>query len=83
MLQNLGDRLGLDDVKIESGNNGLSDSSLLLGKYLNPDLYLGYSQSLFSPEGAVLLRLKLNRRLELESRSGTEQSVDLFYKIER
>ena len=83
LLQNLGDRLGLDDVKIESGNNGLSDSSLLLGKYLNPDLYLGYSQSLFSPEGAVLLRLKLNRRLELESRSGTEQSVDLFYKIER
>lgn len=82
LLQDLGDRLGLDDVKIESGANGIEDSSLLLGKYLNPDLYLGYSQGLFNPAGAVLLRLRLSKRLELESRSGHEQSVDLFYKIE-
>ncbi|MCB1800979.1 MAG: translocation/assembly module TamB domain-containing protein [Gammaproteobacteria bacterium] len=82
LLQDLGDRLGLDDVKIESGSNGIEDSALLLGKYLNPDLYLGYSQGLFNTEGAVLLRLRLSKRLELESRSGNEQSVDLFYKIE-
>ncbi|MCB1722333.1 MAG: translocation/assembly module TamB domain-containing protein [Gammaproteobacteria bacterium] len=83
LLQDLSDRLGLDDLRVESGSNGLEDSSLLLGKYLNPDLYVGYSQGLFSPEGAVLLRLRLSRRFELESRSGNEQSVDLFYKIER
>ena len=82
LLQDLSDRLGLDDLRIEGGDNGLADSSVLLGKYLNPDLYLGYTQGLFNPEGAVLLRLRLHERLELESRSGNEQSVDLFYKIE-
>lgn len=82
LLQKLSDRLGLDDLRVESGANGIADSSLLLGKYLNPDLYLGYTQGLFNPEGAVLLRLRLSRRLEVESRSGTEQSVDLFYRLE-
>ena len=82
LLQDLGDRLGLDDLRVDNGSGGIADSSLLLGKYLNPDLYLGYSQGLFNPEGAVLLRLRLSERLEVESRSGSEQSVDLFYKIE-
>ncbi len=82
LLQDLGDRFGLDELSLEGGAGGIEDSSLLLGKYLNPDLYLGYSQSLFNPEGAVLLRLRLGERLELESRSGNEQSVDLFYRLE-
>jgi translocation and assembly module TamB len=82
LLQDLGDRFGLDDLTIEGGAGGLEDSSLLLGKYLNPDLYLGYSQGLFNAEGAVLLRLRLGERVELESRSGGEQSVDLYYRYE-
>jgi autotransporter translocation and assembly factor TamB len=28
------------------------------------------------------LRLRLTERLDVESRSGVEQSVDLFYRIE-
>jgi len=82
LLQQLGDRLGLDELRIESGQEGGESSSLVLGQYLNPNLYLGYSQGLFSPEGAILLRLRLSEQLELESRSGNEQSVDLLYKIE-
>ena len=82
LLQKLGSNLGLDDVRLEGGSNGVEGSSLLVGKYLNPDLYLGYSRSLFEPEGAVLLRLRLNDKLDLESRAGTEQSVDLIYRYE-
>jgi len=78
LLQDMSDRLGLDELRIEQGQGGLADSSLVVGKYLNPDLYLGYSQGLFNPEGAVLLRLRLSDKLEVESRSGNEQSVDLF-----
>lgn len=81
LMQQLGDRLGLDELSIDS-EGGIEESSLILGKYLNPDLYLGYSQGLFNPEGAVLLRLKLSERVEVESRSGNEQSVDLFYRLE-
>jgi translocation and assembly module TamB len=82
LLQNMSGRLGLDDLRVETGSAGLEDSSLVLGKYLNPNLYLGYSQGLFSPEGAVLLRMRLTDRLEFESRSGIEQSFDLLYRIE-
>jgi translocation and assembly module TamB len=56
--------------------------SRTLGKYLNPDLYVVYSQGLFNPEGAVLMRLKLREKLAVETRSGNEQSVDLYYRIE-
>ena len=82
LLQELGDRFGLDELSLESGAGGVEESALVLGKYLNPDLYLGYSQGLFNPEGAVLLRLNLTEKLEVESRSGAEQSVDLFYRLE-
>ena len=76
------DRLGLDELRIEEGAGGLEDGSLVLGKYLNPDLYLGYAQGLFNPEGAVLLRLRLSDKIDVESRSGIQQSVDLFYRLE-
>ncbi len=82
LLQDMSDRLGIDELRFEEGANGLEGSSLVLGKYLNPDLYLGYAQGLFNPEGAVLLRLRLSDHIDVESRSGTEQSVDLFYRIE-
>ncbi|MGB5761674.1 MAG: translocation/assembly module TamB domain-containing protein [Sedimenticolaceae bacterium] len=82
LMQQLSERFGLDDVRVEGGEKGLEDTSVILGKYLNPDLYVGYSQGLFNPEGAVLLRLRLSERLEVESRSGNEQSVDLFYRLQ-
>jgi translocation and assembly module TamB len=82
LLQKLGDRLGLDQLTLEAGDGGYEESALVIGKYLNPDLYLGYSQGLFSPEGTVLLRLRLSDAIELESRSGAEQSADLFYRVE-
>ena len=83
VMQKLTAGLGLDEISVDaSGEEGLEDSSVTLGKYLNPDLYVGYSQGLFNPEGAVLMRLKLREKLTVETRSGNEQSVDLFYRIE-
>lgn len=80
-LAELSDRVGLDEIRVETGET-LEQSSVLLGKYLNPDLYVGYTQELFNPEGALLLRLKLSERFEVETRSGRNQSVDLFYRYE-
>jgi translocation and assembly module TamB len=82
LLQDLSSRLGLDEFKIEAGENGFQESALTIGTYLNPDLYLGYTMGLFTPERAVLLRLHLNKHLEVETRSGEAQSVDLFYRYE-
>lgn len=82
LLQKMGDRLGLDDLRLEDNGNGNAGSSLLLGKYLRPDLYLGYLQNLLSPQGVALLRLHLSEKLDLETRAGTTQSIDLLYKQE-
>ena len=82
LIQQLTGGLGLDEITVVTGEEGLEDSSVTLGKYLNPDLYVGYSQGIFNPEGAVLMRLRLREKLTVESRSGNEQSVDLFYRIE-
>lgn len=82
LLQNLTDRLGLDELKVEAGDSTIEESALTVGKYLNPDLYLGYTLGLFNPERSVLLRLRLSDRLDVETRSGESQSVDLFYRYE-
>jgi translocation and assembly module TamB len=82
LLQDLSERFGIDELRIDAGDGGIEETSVVVGKYLNPDLYLGYSQGLFDPVGAVLLRLRLSEQLEVETKSGIEQSVDLFYRIE-
>jgi translocation and assembly module TamB len=82
LLQNLSGRLGLDEFRIEAGASGFEESALTIGKYLNPDLYLGYTMGLFTPERAVLMRLHLTEHIEVETRSGEAQSVDLFYRLE-
>jgi translocation and assembly module TamB len=82
LLQTMQERLGLDELSVSSGDTGLESSAVTVGKYLNPNLYIGYTQNLFDPAGSVLLRLKLSEQVEVESRAGVQQSVDLFYKIE-
>ena len=81
-LQDLSNRFGLDDLRIETGDSGFEQSSLVLGKYLDPNLYVGYTQELFNPEGALLLRLRLGKLLEVETRSGRSQSVDFIFRRE-
>lgn len=82
LLQGMADRLGLDELQVQTGEGGLEQSSLMLGKYLSPDLYVGYTHGLFDAAAQVLVRLQLTERVEVESRAGTSQSVDVFYKLE-
>ncbi|MCB1734067.1 MAG: translocation/assembly module TamB domain-containing protein [Gammaproteobacteria bacterium] len=72
---------GLDELGIDTGS-GIEATSVKLGKYLNPDLFIGYSLNVFDNTGAVLARLRLAEGLDLEGRSARTQSVDLIYKIE-
>ncbi|MDZ7750709.1 MAG: translocation/assembly module TamB domain-containing protein [Gammaproteobacteria bacterium] len=83
VLQDIGQRLGLDELRVEGGANGIADSSVILGKYLNPNLYLSYSQGVLDTVGEVILKLRLTEHIEVESRSGTEQALDIYYQLER
>jgi translocation and assembly module TamB len=82
LLQNMGARLGLDELRVAGGDDGIESTSLVVGKYLNPDVYVGLSQNIFDPTGSILLRLRLNEYLEVETKAGEAQSVDLFYTKE-
>jgi len=88
--------LGIDTLEVQEGPRSsftsprtslntastLDNSLMTVGKYLSPDLYVSYGRSLFGDQYLVLARYNLGKRLELESKTGIETSVDLFYKIE-
>jgi translocation and assembly module TamB len=55
----------------------------MAGKYLSPRLFIRYSYGLFNRIGGFLLRFNVNERLSIETRSGDQTSMDLFYTIEK
>ena len=81
LLKNIRELSPLDQLEIKRGDT-VEDSALLLGKQLNPNLYVGYTMGLFDETGFAQLRLKLRENIELETLSGTKQSVDLYYTLE-
>ncbi len=74
--------LGVDVLGFEAGDGDVSTSMLTIGKYLSPDLYVGYGQSLFTETSEFRMRYSLGEHWEVESKTGTESGVDLYYKIE-
>lgn len=65
------------------GSSKFGESSVAFGRYLTPRLYVGYLVGLFDSSSVVLMRYRLNNRLSIQTTSGDQQSVDLFYHIER
>ncbi len=81
LLGGLGTRLGLDEVSLE--RTGDSDTSVVLGKALSPDLYVSYGISIAEAINTIKLRYSLNERWSLKAEAGIEQSADIEYRIER
>lgn len=78
-------QLGLDVLGFEAAGGATDDvtgSMLTLGKYLSPSLYVSIGQSLFSDTQQFRLRYSISDHWELESTTGEESGVDLYYKIE-
>ncbi|NLW36218.1 MAG: hypothetical protein GXY80_12195 [Syntrophorhabdus aromaticivorans] len=65
-----------------AGAGTLDRSLVTVGKYLSPRLYVAYGRSVFTDEYLLTARYNLTRRLEVESRTGTNSSADIYYKIE-
>ncbi len=81
VVQRIGNTLGLDELTVQSTDTDAG--ALMAGKYLSPRLYIRYSYGLFNRIGGFLLRFKVNDRLSIETRSGEQESMDLFYTIEK
>ena len=75
-------RFGLEEARIES-TGGLQESSLVVGKYLSPRLYVTYGIGLFEPVSTFRIRYILGRVWTLQAEQGTGTSADFLYDVER
>jgi translocation and assembly module TamB len=76
------DIAGLDVLEIESEGEDVSRSIITIGKYLTPELYISFGQSLAGGGDVIRLRYSISKRIELETQSGEYSGVDLYYKID-
>lgn len=74
--------LGLDVIAIEAGGGDVAQSTLTIGKYLSPRLYVSYGLSLFGDEDILRLKYELSKSLEIQTESGSRTGADIYYKIE-
>ncbi len=75
--------LPVDDIHIES-NMSEDDMSLVFGKRITKDIYVGYDYSVRDQIGEVRLRYDLKYGFFVESRNSSESTgADLLYVIER
>lgn len=75
-------QLGLDTFAINSRGD-VNDSSLMLGKYITPRIFIRYAVGLFETENSLEIDYTVNDRVKLEATSGQSQSIDLTYTVEQ
>jgi translocation and assembly module TamB len=82
LARSLGERFGLDEIRVEGGGTG-DQASLVMGRYLSPKLYVGYSVGLIEAINTLTVRYQMSRHWQLRGESGEYQGADLLYTIER
>jgi translocation and assembly module TamB len=81
LAQQLGARVGIEDVSLES--NLANETSLVLGKYLSPRLYVSYGISFTEQLNTLKLRYSLSDRWTVKTEVGQARGADLVYTIEK
>ncbi|HEX7418219.1 MAG TPA: translocation/assembly module TamB domain-containing protein [Steroidobacteraceae bacterium] len=81
IAQQLGQRIGIEDVSIEQDLT--NSTSLVLGKYLSPKLYVSYGVSLTEAINTIKTRYTLGDRWTIRTEAGRERSADLVFTIEK
>jgi translocation and assembly module TamB len=72
---------GLDEIGVRGGSTGLQDSVVTLGKRLSSKLYLVYERGLFAAGNAVKLRYTLSPRWTVQTQTGGDNAIDIFYNL--
>jgi translocation and assembly module TamB len=79
----IGNLLFIDDLHLE-GSSTTEDMSVVVGKRLTEDLYIGYDLNMFSQLGQFRVRYDLSRGFYVETRSSAESTgTDLIYTFGR
>ena len=82
LARSIGDRFGLDEMRIESDDKG-DQASLVMGRYLSPKLYVSYGVGLIGSFNTLNFRYRISDRWQLKARSGESHAADLLYTFER
>jgi translocation and assembly module TamB len=86
----LGGRLGIPDISVESSGRLSNetgrvsqDTSVVLGKYLSPRLYVSYGISLTESINTIKMRYTLDDHWTIKTEAGKERAADLVFTIEK
>jgi len=81
-LGELTELLPVDELYIEGDT--ADEMSLVVGKHLTKELFIGYGHNFFEQEGEVRLRYHLGAGFSIETRSSGERTgADLLYSFEK
>lgn len=82
-VESLGEVFAIDDLHIE-GSSQDEDMSLVVGKKITKDLYIGYDVNMFNQVGQFRVRYDLIHGFWVETRSSSEATgADLFYSFKK
>lgn len=81
LAQRIGSKVGIEDVGIESSLT--NETSIVLGKYLSPKLYVSYGVSLTESLNTLKLRYTLGDHWTIKTEFGEEGGADLVYTIDK
>jgi translocation and assembly module TamB len=82
LAKEIGDKFGIDEIKIQTDQT-TKDTSLLLGKYLSPDFYVGYAIGIGNAVDTLQIQYKLTEQWVLKTQSGEQQKAEILFTIER
>ena len=81
LASQLGSKFGIPDISVESTLS--NETSLVLGKYLSPRLYVSYGVSLTESINTIKMRYTINDRWTIKTEAGKERAADLVFTIEK
>ena len=86
LVSQFGGKIGLPDISVESDFDRASDqigTSLVLGKYLSPRLYVSWGVSLTESINTFKMRYTIDDSWTVKTEAGKETGLDLVYTIEK
>jgi translocation and assembly module TamB len=83
LLQELSSQLGIEDVGVQSSPYITNDTSLVLGKFLSPRLYVSYGVGLTEQLQVLKLRYSLGDHWTVQTEVGQARGADLEFSIDR
>ncbi|MDT8365992.1 MAG: translocation/assembly module TamB domain-containing protein [bacterium] len=82
LAKRIGNSFGFEEVTVQTEAD-VEQSSLVVGKYLTPSVYVRYGVGIFQSFSVFQFEYKINDHLLLQGESGEETGTDLLYTIER